>query len=250
MTRDRGTGDIHSLAGAYALDALTEIEQAAFARHAADCAVCALEVSELQETAARIAEANWSVPPPRMRRAVLAEVSRTGQVTGRRRADSRVGPAPEALTARLRRRAALAVAAAVLATGGGVVAWTVARQQASDEHARLVAEQNLSGRIGDVLAASDAHLARAGQVSIVMSQSLDAAVVVLADLPDPGRTKAYQLWTIRGKAATSVGLLPAGQHSGTVLVANVTGADTFGVSLEPAGGSARPTAVVQAVKLT
>ena len=40
--------EIHTLAGAYALDALTEIERAGFARHLAECSVCATEVAELR----------------------------------------------------------------------------------------------------------------------------------------------------------------------------------------------------------
>ena len=46
--------EVHTLSGAYALDALTEIERAGFARHLAECAVCATEVAEFRETAARL----------------------------------------------------------------------------------------------------------------------------------------------------------------------------------------------------
>src|SRR5689334_9084112 len=106
MSRDVSTGDIHALAGAYALDALNDIERAAFDRHAAECEACAVEVAELRETVGRMAEVSWSVPPPRMRRAVLAEVSRTRQVGGRRWEE----PRPAQVTAaQWRRGAGLAV---------------------------------------------------------------------------------------------------------------------------------------------
>ena len=72
--------ELHTLAGAYALDALTEIERAGFARHMAECAACATEAAELTETAARMGAATALTPPPGLRGAVLAEISRTRQV--------------------------------------------------------------------------------------------------------------------------------------------------------------------------
>jgi len=55
MARDLSPSDVHALAGAYALDALTELERAAFGRHVADCESCTVEVAELSETATRLA---------------------------------------------------------------------------------------------------------------------------------------------------------------------------------------------------
>ena len=46
------TVDIHTLAGAYALDALNDLERAAFARHMTECEACAQEVAEYLETTA------------------------------------------------------------------------------------------------------------------------------------------------------------------------------------------------------
>jgi anti-sigma-K factor RskA len=248
MSRDASTGDIHALAGAYALDALNDIERAAFDRHAAECEVCAVEAAELQETVGRLTEVTWSVPPPRMRRAVLAEVSRTRQVGGRRRDDAR---GAGATAAQWRRRAGLAVAAALLVAGGGAATWAVLRQQQQEAHNKVVAEQERARRVSDIVSAPDAQINRSGQVTVVFSAGRDAGVAILDNLPDPGRTQAYQLWAIRGTHATSVGLLDPGQRTGTVFVRDLTGADFFGVSREPAGGSRTPTqdAIVQTVKL-
>src|SRR5262249_13969578 len=156
-----------------------------------------------------------------------------------------------AAMARWRGRAALAVAAGILAAGGGVATWAVLREQQRAERAELVAERARSRQISEIVSAPDAQIHRAGQVSIVVSPSRDAGVVILGDLPDPGPTKAYQRWAIRGQGPPSVGLLAAGRRRGTVLVRNLTGAETFGVSREPKGGSAQPTpgAIVQTVKL-
>lgn len=98
--------DIHALAGAYALDAVDDVERAAFARHVADCESCAIEVAELRETVTRLADSTWSVPPPRLRTQVLAQVRRTRQ-DGPGRVDRGGLPA----LSRWRRRTAIAVAA-------------------------------------------------------------------------------------------------------------------------------------------
>jgi anti-sigma-K factor RskA len=202
----------------------------------------------LQETVGRMAEASWSVPPPRMRRAVLTEVSRTRQVGGRRRDSGRAAPAGPT---QWRRRAGLAVAAAVLVAGGGAATWAVLRQQQQNQHDQLVAEQVRARQISGVVSAPDAQIHRAGQVTVVFSPARDAGVAILDNLPDPGRTQAYELWAIRGTQATSVGLLDPGINTATVLVRDLSGADFFGVSREPAGGSRTPTpnAIVQTIKL-
>ena len=48
--------EIHALSGAYAVDALDDLERAAFERHLAECAECQAEVASLREAAAMIAE--------------------------------------------------------------------------------------------------------------------------------------------------------------------------------------------------
>ena len=44
--------EVHSLAGAYALDALDDLERAAFDRHLRECEACRAEADELREAAA------------------------------------------------------------------------------------------------------------------------------------------------------------------------------------------------------
>ena len=56
--------DLHTLTGAFALDALSEREAKEFDRHLSRCPMCAQEVGELRETAARLALAVAEVPPP------------------------------------------------------------------------------------------------------------------------------------------------------------------------------------------
>ncbi len=71
------SADIHSLVGAFALDAVDDLERAAVDRHLRECDACRIEVAELREAAARLADGAWSVPPPRLRENVLAAVATT-----------------------------------------------------------------------------------------------------------------------------------------------------------------------------
>ena len=60
--------DIHKLSGAYALDAVDDIERAAFERHLAECEDCRTEVASLRETTALLAESTAVTPPPSLAR--------------------------------------------------------------------------------------------------------------------------------------------------------------------------------------
>src|SRR6266540_5335676 len=73
------TVDIHALAGAYVLDAVDDIERAAFDRHLRDCASCAIEVAELGETSTWLTHPIAVTPPPALRDRVLAAIAQTAQ---------------------------------------------------------------------------------------------------------------------------------------------------------------------------
>jgi anti-sigma factor RsiW len=73
--------DMHQLTGAYALDALDDVERASFERHLRTCGSCAAEVIELQEAAAGLADRVAIAAPDGLRGKVLAEVSRTRQIS-------------------------------------------------------------------------------------------------------------------------------------------------------------------------
>src|SRR5262245_3364931 len=118
--------EIHALAGAYALDAVDDVERAAFRRHLAECQTCAREVAELQETVGRLADSTWELPPLRMRDTVFAEVRRTRQISpGRADRDRGTGAAS---AARWRRWTAGAVAAGIIAVGAAAGTYAVQEQ--------------------------------------------------------------------------------------------------------------------------
>lgn len=205
--------EIHALAGAYALNALTDIERAGFARHVAECPACAIEVAELIETASRLSAAAWENPPSRLRDAVLIDVARTRQVAA--------GTSDEL------------------------------RQQAQEfqefQEARPAqSAQSEQARINAVLGAVDTRivatsLGGGGRMIVAVSRTLDDGVVLMSDLPALATGKVYQLWLINGASPASIGVMPPGLGSGSALVTAIGGANTIGVTVEPAGGSVRPT---------
>ena len=235
------TVDIHALAGAYALDAVDDIERAAFERHLRDCASCAVEVAELRETSTWLSHPLAVPPPPGLRQSVLAAIARTPQERPRGTAQVRptgsTAPATRPAPRRWRRWAVSAVAASVLVAGTGVGTWVVTEQGVRDQNARIDA----------VLSASDAKLVQAevngGHISLIVSPERDAAVAVLSGLSSPGKNKAYQLWMVPSSGAVSAGVLPAETGTGRRYIADLHGASTFAVSREKAGGATTPSDV-------
>ena len=190
----------------------------------------------------RLAEGAWSVPPPRMRERVLARAAATPQQppNGHRR-----GAASP--VARWRRLTAAAAVVGVLGIGAAATTYAVQEQRLGDERAAVAQAQQQAARIEAVLAAPDAalragDLTGGGRVTLVVSDTEDAGVVVLADAPPPGPDRAYQLWVVPAGSVTpvSVGLLEAGRSAATELIEGVRGRAAFAVSLEPAGGSPQP----------
>ena len=232
--------DIHALGGAYVLDAVDDLERAAFDRHLGECESCMIEVAEFRETASRLAEGAWSVPPPRMREQVLARAAATRQLPPPDRRRSAPNP-----VARWRRLAAAAAVVGLLGAGAAVTTYAVQEQRIAAERAAVAASQQRAARIQAVLAAPDAELrggelTGGGRVTVVTSAAQDAGVVVLADAPAPGSDRAYQLWVARDRRPESVGVLSAGVSEATQLIEGVRGRQVFEVSLEPAGGSPAP----------
>ncbi|HWH01277.1 MAG TPA: anti-sigma factor [Pilimelia sp.] len=241
------TGDIHALAGAYALNAVDDVERAAFDRHLTDCAACRLEVAELRETACRLADdtAVGGAATAALRDRVLAEVARTPQ--------ERAGAAAPRGPGRRdwRRWSVAAAAAAVLALASAGGTWAVlqerlARERAASAHARQVAA---------VVEAPDARvesrsLPGGGAVLLVMSPRHDRAVVLARGLPAPGAGRTYQVWLVRGaEPPQSAGVMGAGATEGTMLLGPMTDVTAIGLSNEPGDGSPSPTGSVLSLRL-
>lgn len=228
--------DVHTLIGAYALDALDDSEREAFERHLAECEPCRDDVVGFRRTAIRLADAAAVVPPPRMHRRVMQQIAVTPQVRDTT-PPSFGGGRPSAP----RSRAWLVAASvlAVIATGLGGVAWSQYRSAQDAKATTQAITQILADRNARSVVQS---LPGGASAKIVVAQG--RAVLAGDALPALADDHTYQLWIIRGKVITSAGLGPAGRDAGgswSRLVDGVRTGDVVAVSVEPSGGSKQPT---------
>ena len=250
--------ELHLLTGAYALDALDDVERAGFERHLRDCPACELEVIELREAAAGLAIRVATPAPAYLRNRVLDDIVRTRQLSpeGRGRSGRGRSPGRERDTSRrFSARRVLAVAATVVILGGGagvgVRAWqqehdTARRQQVVAEQAttKAAAANARAAEIARVMTDPE-HVEVVGEGSdggtaaVVLSHG--SAVFATNELPALPAGKQYQLWRIRNDTISSEGLLSLPDGTGQTIVSGIKVKDTVAVSVEPTGGSKQPT---------
>jgi hypothetical protein len=243
-------GDLHTLTGAYALDALSARDAEEFGRHLAECEACTQEVRELRETAARLALAAAEVPPARLRARVMEALPKVRQLPPGGRGSTVV---PFAAPRRGRRLPYLAAAAclALAAVAGGVTLG--AQHEADRQRARAARVEQQAAALTTLLAAPDATfrttaLTGGGTGTIVASQQLDQAAFVYRGLPALPDSRVYELWYSRNGTMVPAGLVePSGSTGATLLTGGPHGADGVGVTAEPRGGSARPSSTPLAV---
>ncbi|MFC0624066.1 anti-sigma factor [Kribbella deserti] len=232
--------DLHLLTGAYVLDALPEEDEARFEAHLAECASCAAEVAELREATAKLSVGMATPPSAGLKASVMASIAQVEQLPPSSSMSSPPSPPATAVQRRgVSRRSlfALAAAVAIIAGMAGV---------AIDQYRDNAATRRVNESIAAVLAQPDARtahgaVANGGQATVVSSASKDTAVVVLKDLPDLPSGRTYQLWLIdKSKTAHSVGLADPDSDEPARVVAGVAGMAAFGLTVEPEGGSAKP----------
>ncbi|MBU7600607.1 anti-sigma factor [Streptomyces sp. P38-E01] len=239
------SADLHTLTGAYAVHALSEEERAAFERHLAACRPCAEEISELSATAARLGQAVSDTPPPEMRQRVLDQIATVRQEPPKVSARGRGGRAGGARTARALPRMVLAACLAGVAAFGGIAVWQY--QQAEDARQRAEQAQQRSTDISALLTAPDAsvetsELPGGATGTVVVSRERNQAAFLASDMPTPPRGKVYQLWFNDGGTMRSAGLMDAqSARPATVMAGDLDRASGMGITVEPAGGSDRPT---------
>ena len=229
-----GSYDVHALSGAYAVDALDDLERAAFERHLAECPECRAEVDSLREAASLLAETTALEPPAALRDRVLADIATTRPLPPE-------VPAPVSLDARRRPRRRVnllvAAAAAVVAVGAGTVFWQLPWQDSSQTQSPVAA----------VLSADDAlstslDFKGGAKATLVHSDSVGKAVLVTEKMPPPPAGKVYQLWLDQpGKGMVSAGLMPIREDQRVLLAGDAATATGAGITVEPEGGSAEPT---------
>ena len=240
--------DLHVLTGSYVLDAISEAEREEFERHLQNCPTCDAEVRGLRETAARLALACAVTPPARMEQQVLTATYRTRQLPPlpadrprrpRRPRRERRRVQPARVLRFPRRIAVLAAAASVVAAVALGITQLSARHQL--DHARDTA-------IARVVTAPDARVEAArtsagGNVTVVTSAALHEAVVSTSGMASLPSSRVYQVWVMSPSGARSAGLM----RGSSLLASPVRPGDRIGITVEPAGGTSKPTTTPIAV---
>lgn len=233
--------DVHTLSGAYALNALAPEEAAEFRRHLDGCPACRDEVRELQQAVARMGAAEASAPPPDLKSRILAAADRTPQEPPARgvRDLNPSTAAPSAPSATPRRTSrwltGLAVAAAAIVIAG-VGAFGI-RNVLDDD-------PELGQNVAQVFDAEDVRTAtvetaNGGRLTVAVSKGLDEMAVDTRELPELDDQRVYQIWAVHGDEMVSAAILSDPQSGAAMGMPNA--ATEVALTIEPSGGSEQPT---------
>jgi Anti-sigma-K factor rskA len=236
--------DLHSLSGAYALDALdSPAERDRFARHLSRCPTCAGEVRGLREVATALAFAATVEAPAELRGRVLAAAARTRQLppeAGSHRADARPQRTRPWVPWVPWLSGAVAMASIAVAVFFGL-----AQSHTQDELNQARAQNQA---LSVVLSAPRVQVlsqvsTKGGTAIVVLAAERHELAVVTTGLPALPSGQVYQLWLIGKTKVVPAGLLPPAKSGQTpaVLATGVVKGDTLGLTVEPAPGSSQPT---------
>jgi anti-sigma-K factor RskA len=239
---------LHALVGAYVLDAIPDRDRAGFERHLLTCEQCRDDVRGLREAGALLAAAAAVTPRPELREPALQAASMTRQlppVTGEPTRRTWRRRLPSAGIARSWLAGVAVTTALVLAVTAVVLGLHMAAMQQ-----RLAAQDRRDSAISAILGAHDAVVLTAavttgGTATVVMSHHARELVFTgngLASLPG---SRGYELWLAGPTGITGVGMLPPSRDGmfGPMVVGRLAVGDVLEVTVEPVGGSLRPTSV-------
>jgi anti-sigma-K factor RskA len=226
--------DVRDLLGAWALDAVDDVERKAVERLIRDDPEAAAEAQALRETVTRLAESDAAAPPAALRAQVLAAVGSTRQLA---QADGHPHTSQRP-PARRRGKALRLLAAAVILIGiavpSGIAVLQAQRAERAEEQVELLA---------DALSEPGASLVRSdvsGGGKAVLVTGGPTALLAFSGLPELSG-QDYQLWVVQDGVPTSAGVLHPRDGLLTTELADIPPTATLAVTIEPAGGSAQPT---------
>ena len=250
--------EAHTLAGPYAMDAISAPDRARFERHLTRCEDCTREIASLREATARLATAAAVSPPPALKARVMAAAAATRQRP----------PVPEPEAAlrtwpfrtwllrtwplrtwqgRPAPRKRLAMAAGAVAAAAAVVVAVVFGVSNGGMQDQLSRAQASSQQVAAVLTARDATMMTGavhggGTVTIVMSHSRHELVFTAASLHALPTSRGYELWLIGPAGDRAVIMLPPARHgmTGPVVATGLRPGDHLALTAEPAAGAAHP----------
>jgi anti-sigma-K factor RskA len=258
--RRRGV-QLHTLVGAYVMDALPQDERAGFERHLGGCEQCRDDVRGLREATAALSAAEAAAPPSALRQRTLRAAGELRQLPpalpgeqphrqtrqgAQARHGGRTAPArPGALVLRdWRVRSVAAVAAAALVAAGVLVGVHMSSMQD-----RLTLAEQRDHDIALVLGAPDAitltaKVTTGGTATVVMSHRDRALVIITHGLPALPPAQGYELWLMNPAGDRPEGMLPPPRAGMTdpMVVSRLRRGDRLGLTVEPSVGASRPTA--------
>ncbi|MBB6403879.1 anti-sigma factor domain-containing protein [Arthrobacter sp. AZCC_0090] len=258
IASDLAEGRVLELAEIYALDALSDAERAEIDHYLATAPERSAFLDRVRQTRETLATAFTDEAEPRagLLQGILLQLpdqARVAPAPSSIAEASASAPTPAATepspgvvdlaTARDRRDrrrfggvrgwVAAAAAAAVIALGGVGVGVYVAGQ---------------NDPVNQVLQASDVRQATVnvnggGTATVSISSSKNAVVVRMNGVPAPPAGKVYQMWLIPkdGSDPVSQGLMDAEALSHPTVVSGISSATAIGITVEPEGGSKKPT---------
>jgi anti-sigma-K factor RskA len=259
--RGRDAG-LHTLVGAYVMDAVPDKDRAAFARHLQTCEPCREEIRGLREATARLAGAAAITPRPELRDRTLQAAARMrqlppplaeepGHLSGLARP-----LAGRSWLARMRSSGATSWPMRIAATVVAVVAVAaiVLGLDAQTMQRKLTAAQQRDAAIAMVVGARDAisltaHVSSGGTATVVMSHRARALVFIANGLTKLPPSKAYELWLMGPAGDRPAGMLPPPRHgmTGPMVLGRLADGEWLGLTVEPSAGSSKPTSAAIAV---
>ncbi|WP_328825521.1 anti-sigma factor [Tomitella gaofuii] len=255
-----GGDEMLGLAAAYALDAVDDVERRAIgaALDTADRQVreeFRRRVREHREALAEYARSTEQQPPAGLFDGIMARIDADGGLEAAEAAEvtspESVRPEPVSLDERrLRRRRRWArglggaAAAAILVAGGVVIGDRIGGTEGPPPAAQVFAASDVRTGAVDV---------GGGTATVVYSRDANAAVLLMDGVAPPQPDTVYQLWLMGpGHPPASVGMMGPAQvtPSTRAVVQDIDSSTTFGISVEPPGGSPAPTNVLATINLT
>jgi anti-sigma-K factor RskA len=235
------------LKDAYVLGALPEEERLSFEDYLAAHPERQAEVDELGAVAGLLAfSPQEQEPSPELRSRIIELVEAE--------AEPRLVRRPSVLTKvgdylSLRNLAFGAAALLVI----GLLSWNVLLQdQVQDLQGEVETAQgqvqDLQGELEDAQAQQSQTIklkgswAEQGAIAEVTSMQKKQVILVARNMPSVPEDKTCQIWVIKGEVPRSSGLFkPDGNGTATPISNSITKGDVIAVTVEPAGGSKKPT---------
>ena len=221
---------------AYALDCLDEGEKEVVTRHLAQCAECRAELGKYQEIASLLPFAGELIDPPSHLKARLM-----AQVQSQSHSDSLVAAPPTWIDRLLNwtRQAAplwgtVSLVLVIMLGISNLLLWGQVRQMQATRPAQM-----------QFVRMSGTQSAPAAEGVIVISADGDHGTLVVDGLPPLQADKQYQLWLIDNGERTNGGIFSVDPDGyGSLWVKSprpLASYASFGVTVEPQGGSPGPT---------